>query len=111
VETALRADGAEPALVADLAVAAWCDVIVLAITGEQDLHCLLADPLATQDSFRELLAWSIADQPPARYRPYVSPRRLIPVADLGLVTEVVRVINLLRRRAETLAHEQGNDVA
>jgi transcriptional regulator with XRE-family HTH domain len=110
VEAALTADGAEPALVADLTVAAWCDLVILAIGDAQDLNCLLVDSLATRASFRELLAWSVADEPPARYRPYVSQRRLIPVAGLKLVTEVVRTIDLLQRGAETLAYEQGNDV-
>jgi transcriptional regulator with XRE-family HTH domain len=95
LETALRAAGAEPRLVTDLAVAAWCDLVILAIASAEDPSCLLADPLAAEETFRELLAWSIADQPPARHQPYASPGRLLPTADIRLVAGIVNALNTL----------------
>jgi transcriptional regulator with XRE-family HTH domain len=67
---ALRRMGAQPVLVADLLVAAWCDLVLGAIDEGDDARCLLADPLATDNAFSELLAWAMTGQPPARHRPY-----------------------------------------
>jgi transcriptional regulator with XRE-family HTH domain len=69
---ALRRMGAQPALVADLLIAAWCDLVLGAIDEGDDASCLLADPLARDSAFSELLAWAMTGQPPARHRPYAS---------------------------------------
>jgi transcriptional regulator with XRE-family HTH domain len=42
LEKALQAAGAEPRLVADLTVAAWYDLVILAITESADPSCLLS---------------------------------------------------------------------
>jgi transcriptional regulator with XRE-family HTH domain len=74
---ALRRMGAQPVLVADLFVAAWCDLVLGAIDEGDDARCLLADPLARDNSFSELLAWAMSGQPPARHRPYASAGQLL----------------------------------
>ena len=74
---ALRRMGAQPVLVADLFVAAWCDLVLGAIAEGDDASCLLADPLARDNAFSELLAWAMTGQPPARHRPYASAGQLL----------------------------------
>jgi len=72
---ALSASGAAPQLITDLDAAAWCDLVILAITGrryDEDAICLLADPVTSSDAFSELLAWCLADRVPARYRLYAN---------------------------------------
>jgi hypothetical protein len=59
--------GAEPALVADLCAACWCDLALAAIAAGEDATALLADPIARTDVFWELLAWAAIGQVPARY--------------------------------------------
>ena len=68
LEGALLTAGAEPSLVADLSAAAWCDLVLAAITAGEDITVLLADPAASSDTFTELLGWAVADRVPARYR-------------------------------------------
>jgi transcriptional regulator with XRE-family HTH domain len=92
LEEALRAANADPALVADLWVAAWCDLLIGAIIDGEDTSCLLADPLAAEDALRELLAWAITGQPPERHQPYVPRRRLLPSADERLTAEILKII-------------------
>ena len=75
LEAALRTAGAEPQLVADLDAAVWCDLAILALNGDGDMACLLADPVASQEAFRELLAWSLTGHAPDRYRPYATSAR------------------------------------
>ena len=74
---ALRRMGAQPVLVADLFIAAWCDLVLGAIAEGDDASCLLADPLARDNAFSELLAWAMTGQPPARHRPYASAGQLL----------------------------------
>jgi hypothetical protein len=77
LQMALHDLGAEPSLVADIEAAIWCDLVIDAIAGGEDTSCLMADPLAGQAAFSELLAWSLAGITPARYRPYTQPGSLI----------------------------------
>lgn len=72
---ALTATGADPAIVADLHAAAWCDLVILAFAALEDTACLLADPMTREVAFGELLAWHMVDRVPARYQPYASPGR------------------------------------
>ena len=72
---ALTATGANPAIVADLHAAAWCDLVIQAFAALEDTACLLADPITREAAFSELLAWHMADRVPARYQPYASPGR------------------------------------
>jgi len=95
IEGELLAAGADHRLVADLAVAAWCDLVIQAVAGSEDISCLLADPLAREEAFGELLAWSIADQRPARYQAFANPGRLLPTAGLTLITAVVQVLDTI----------------
>ncbi len=74
LETALRDAGADPQLVADLGPAIWCDLVVRAIAACEDTACLLADPTAGLDAFRELLAWRVTGHVPVRYRAYAPGR-------------------------------------
>ena len=53
---ALTATGADPAIVADLHAAAWCDLIIVAFATLEDTACLLADPITREVAFGELLA-------------------------------------------------------
>ena len=98
LEAALRAAGAEPRLVADLAVGAWCDLVIITIAAGEEADCLLADPLAAADAFRELLTWAVADESPARYRRSAAPRRLLPAADLNLLAGIVQALEAVRPR-------------
>jgi transcriptional regulator with XRE-family HTH domain len=59
LEASLRASGADPNLVVDLSVAAWCDLVILAVAHQEDTACLLADPIATDPAFAELLTWCL----------------------------------------------------
>lgn len=77
LQAALTHLGAQPLLVADIEVAIWCDLVITAITTGEDTSCLMADPLANQAAFSELLAWSLAGIIPVRYRPYTQPGNLI----------------------------------
>ena len=74
LERALREAGANTRLVADLEPAIWCDLVFRAIAACDDIACMLADPAASSDAFRELLAWRVTGQVPARYRPYTTSR-------------------------------------
>jgi DNA-binding transcriptional regulator YiaG len=94
LENALRAADADPSLVADLVVAAWCDLVIVAIDDGEDTSCLLADPLAAEGAFGELLAWAVADERPERYRLY-TPRRRLMNADRRLTEGVLAVIHAL----------------
>jgi len=98
LEGALLTAGAEPALVADLSPAAWCDLVLDAIAAGEDTRLLLADPVAGTSAFRELLAWAVTGRVPVRYRRYspsgplladpVAARRAIEI--LGLSPGVAR---------------------
>jgi transcriptional regulator with XRE-family HTH domain len=92
LEKALRAASADPRLVADLWVAAWCDLLIGAVIDGEDTSCLLADPLAAEDAFRELLAWALTGQPPERHQPYAPRLRLLPTSDERLTAEVLEII-------------------
>lgn len=63
----LLAAGAHCELVADLEAACWCDVVIEAIVQHEDIACLLADPLACNPVFKDLLAWAVAGVVPLRY--------------------------------------------
>lgn len=67
LKDALRAAGADEELITDLDVAAWRDVVLDAMTAHADVSCLLADPLARERAFGELLSWAISGGVPARY--------------------------------------------
>jgi hypothetical protein len=67
LEAALRSAGSDPRFVADLDAAAWCDLVLLALSGNGDVSCLLADPIVGKDRFRELLAWPLVGIMPRRY--------------------------------------------
>jgi hypothetical protein len=68
VRDALRPAGAQDRLLADLDQAMWCDVVLAALAGGEDVSCLLADPLAAGPAFAELLGWVLNGKIPARYR-------------------------------------------
>jgi hypothetical protein len=55
-----------------LDTAAWCDLVTLALNGDGNATCLLADPLATGQPFRDLLAWSLTGHTSGRYQPYAT---------------------------------------
>lgn len=71
LKTALRTAGAEAPLIADLD-AAWCDLVGQALIVREDASCLLADPLAQQPAFAELLLWLVGGKIPSRYSRFVS---------------------------------------
>jgi transcriptional regulator with XRE-family HTH domain len=75
---ALAAAGADPRLVGDLTAGIWCDLVIAALADYGDASCLLADPIAAEDAFRELLAWSAGGARPERYRPFAGPGPLLP---------------------------------
>jgi DNA-binding transcriptional regulator YiaG len=93
--TALVQSGADEPLVADLETAAWCDLVIQAVRSEDDdVTCLVADPAAREEPFRELVIWSVIGHVPARYRPYAQPGRLLPdLALAGLVMETLAALH------------------
>jgi transcriptional regulator with XRE-family HTH domain len=96
LEAALRDTGADQRIVADLAAAAWCDLIIVAITDHEDATCLTADPVTSEDAFGELLGWSLAGCVPARYVPYAAASPLL--ADSALVEQVVQALDAMDAR-------------
>ena len=96
LEAALRDARADQRIVADLCAAAWCDLIIVAITGHEDATCLTADPVTSEDAFGEMLAWSLAGRVPARYIPYAAAGPLL--ADSALVERVVQALAAMDAR-------------
>ena len=94
LKAALRMASADPRLVADLDAAAWCDLIILAMVDSEDASCLLADPLAREEAFGELLAWAIAGDVPARHRPYAGQGPLLPAADIVAIVGTAQAVLL-----------------
>jgi transcriptional regulator with XRE-family HTH domain len=95
IEASLRANGADPNLVVDLSVAAWCDLVILAVAHHEDTTCLLADPIAVDPTFAELLTWCLTGHVPGRHEPY---------AETGpLLTDPA----LIERARKTLSSERG----
>lgn len=99
LERALRVVGGDERLVADLAPAAWCDLLLAALVhgGEGDVAGLLADPLARGEAFGELVAWSVAGRVPARFRPYAADTALAVFPRAALAAAVVRLVDVARR--------------
>ena len=67
LKDALRTARADEQLIADLDAATWCDVVLGVMAAHTDISCLLADPLAREQAFGELLSWAISGVMPARY--------------------------------------------
>lgn len=67
LKDALRATRADERLIADLDAAVWCDVVLDVMAAHADVGCLLADPVARERAFGELLSWAISGNMPARY--------------------------------------------
>ncbi len=93
LEAALLTADAEPALAADLYAAAWCDLVLAAIAADEDTALLLADPAASREAFRELLAWAVAGQVPARYHRYSPAGPLL--ADPAAARRTIEVLGLM----------------
>jgi DNA-binding XRE family transcriptional regulator len=94
LKSVLTEAGAEPAIVADLDAAAWCDLVIMAIAGSDDCTHLLADPITWEDAFSDLLAWALTGLVPVRYRRYVLAEQLI--ADPVLAERITAVIGSIR---------------
>ena len=93
---ALLTAGAEPALVADLDAACWCDLVLAAVAAAEDTALLLADPLARTAAFPELLSWAASGQVPARYSRHAPAGRLI--ADPAAARRAIDALNLAPSR-------------
>jgi hypothetical protein len=89
LRSALLTAGAEPALVADLDAAMWCDLVIDAAAAGEDASCLLADPLAAEPGFAELLGWALAGRAPARHQPYASGEPLVEASVAASVISAV----------------------
>ena len=97
---ALSESGADPQIITDLDAAAWCDLVILAITGnrhDEDAICLLADPVTSSEAFSELLAWCLAGRVPARYRPYAASRGPL-LAESILIERAIRALDAIYPR-------------
>lgn len=88
LEASLRGAGTHPDIVADLAAAARCDLVILAIADLADPACLMADPTTSEPAFAELLTWSVAGQVPVRHQPYAGTGPLL--TDLTLIKQVMQ---------------------
>jgi hypothetical protein len=91
----LDAVGACPRLIRDLMPAIWCDVLIATVAADEEHTCLLADPLATDPAFPELLAWHMGGRVPQRYQPY--PGNHITASDRDLIREMRKVLRTARR--------------
>jgi len=94
LKSVLTDAGAEPAIVADLDTAAWCDLVILAAASSDDCTHLLADPITCEKAFGDLLTWALTGPVPARYRRYASTEPLI--ADPGLAEQITAVLGSIR---------------
>ena len=74
---ALHQAGACRLLTADLVVAAWGDLVIAAVAAREDPTCLLADPIAADGAFGELMAWCLEGRVPQRYLLYVATGPLV----------------------------------
>src|SRR5487761_1474507 len=97
LQAALSDAGADPQLVADIGAAAWCDLVILAVVQNADTTCMMADPLASETAFGELLAWALAGRVPPRYEPSAIPGPLLD--DLALIERVIQVLNATHPQA------------
>jgi hypothetical protein len=89
LEATLTAAGADPAVARDLTAATWCDLVIAAISSSEDVRCLMADPIANEQAFAELLAWAFGGNRPARYRPYAGPGPLLTI-DFAIANGAIR---------------------
>jgi hypothetical protein len=96
LEAALRDSRADPQLIADLGAAAWCDLLIAAIIGNEDASCLLADPLASSYAFGEMLAWGLAGRVPFRHRAYAA--RGLLLTDSILAERVIKALDAVHPR-------------
>jgi hypothetical protein len=66
----------------DLGVAAWCDLVILAVAHHEDTTCLMTDPIAVDPAFAELIAWCPHPGPgrPEVRRAVHHPGDLVPAA-------------------------------
>jgi transcriptional regulator with XRE-family HTH domain len=90
LEASLRASGTDPDLVMDLGVAAWCDLVILAVAQREDTTCLMADPIAVDPAFAELIAWCLTGHVPERHQPYVETGSLL--TDPALIEQATRTL-------------------
>jgi DNA-binding transcriptional regulator YiaG len=91
VIAALHHAGACRLLTADLATAAWCDLIITAAAAFEDVTCMLADPIAAEDRFGELMAWCLGGRVPQRYLPHAATGPL--VYEQSLIERIRRVLD------------------
>jgi len=96
LEAALGDSGADPRLIADLSAAAWCDLLIAAIIGNEDASCLLADQLTSSDEFGEMLAWCLAGRVPFRHRAYAARGSLL--TDSILAERVIKALAAVHPR-------------
>ena len=90
LEASLRANGADPNLIMDLGVAAWCDLVILAVADHEDTACLMADPIAVDPAFAELIAWCLTGHVPERHQPYAETRPLL--TDPALIEQATKTL-------------------
>ena len=75
----------------DLGVAAWCDLVILAVVHGENTACLMADPIAVDSAFAELLAWCLAGRVPERHQPYAETGPLL--TDPALVEQTTKTLS------------------
>jgi hypothetical protein len=68
LQAALRCADGRPELIADIEVAACCDLVALAISQGEESASLAGNSASTQTAFADLLAWSVVGRVPARYQ-------------------------------------------
>jgi transcriptional regulator with XRE-family HTH domain len=94
LEASLKASGADSNLVADLGIAAWCDLVILAIAHHEATACLMADPIAVDPAFAELLAWCLTGRVPERHQPYAGSGPLL--TDPALIERATKTLSSAR---------------
>lgn len=90
---ALASTGADPAAVADLHAACWCDIIITAVAHAEDVVCLLADPLTGEPGFHGLMNWVLTGTVPVGYGRLTTAGPL--VTDPALAAEVEQALGVV----------------
>jgi transcriptional regulator with XRE-family HTH domain len=90
IDALLEAGACRP-LTVDLTVAIWCDLIITAVAASEDVTCMLADSIAAEDVFDELMAWCLEGRIPQRHLPYAGPGPL--VSEQALIERIRHALN------------------
>jgi transcriptional regulator with XRE-family HTH domain len=91
LEAALAITGADASIVADLAAAALCDLVIAAVGQAGNVACLIADPIMGEHRCHDLMIWALTGHVPAAYSRLAATGPL--VTDSALAAEISQVLD------------------